>query len=82
MSKIRYSQNALRWELVNLETDLVIAFCNETTDYPFGTQKWYFNLTQHNCKEEGQNWKKLIFHQAIMQPGTEKDIFYKMISKG
>ena len=69
ISKIIFSPNSSRWEIINLRNDMVIAFCNETTDYPFGAREWYF--LEHNCKEKGKMWKRLLFHQSVEEPGNE-----------
>ena len=35
----------------------VVAFCNDTNDYPFGTHTWYF--VDGNCRDLGNIGRKL-----------------------
>ena len=40
---------------------------NATSNYPFGVHNWYFENSE--CSDEGKNWRKLILHQEVEQPG-------------
>ena len=64
-SKITWSNT--RWEIQRLSDSRPIAFMNETTNYPLGVHNWYFENSE--CYDEGKNWRKLILHQEVEQPG-------------
>ena len=64
-SKIEWRNT--RWEIQRLHDNSTIAFMNETTNYPFGIHKWYFE--ESKCYDEGESWRTLILHQEVEQPG-------------
>ena len=66
-TNIVYSSKRQRWELMNYMTKNVIAYMNETSDYPIGSHSWYF--TQSSCVDDGENYRKLNFRKYVRQPG-------------
>ena len=64
-SKITWDKN--RWELQKLSDSSTIAFMNETSNYPLGVHKWFFEETI--CRDQEVIWRKLILHLEVEQPG-------------
>ena len=56
-----------RWIFLNMLTGGVIAFTEDTIDYPIGTHNWYFE--DKKCSDPGEKWRKMNLHQAC---GDEK----------
>ena len=68
-----YIQNEMawsggRWNILNLITNKVEAYMNDSSDFPFGTHPWYF--TDSNCTETGKLWRDLNLHVKYAQPGN------------
>ena len=59
--------NSNRWEIQTLKENKTVAFMNETSDYPFGLNKWYFEAFV--CKDEGEEYRRLLLHLQVEQPG-------------
>ena len=66
-SKIRYSAEYKRWEIVNTFSGEILAYMNGTSKIPFGFNHWYF--PQSNCISEGKKFRTLNFHKYVEQPG-------------
>ena len=56
-----------RWEIRDSFTNEVFAYMNGTSQIPFGMNPWHFPLS--NCSDEGKNYRTLIFHKYVEQPG-------------
>ena len=48
------------WRFMNLKTKTVVAFTNNTYNYPIGTHKWYF--TNRRCTDNNVPWRKMTLH--------------------
>ena len=66
-SKMIWSSEDGRWEIKKMIMKEILAYTNDTVDHPIGTHPWYF--TDGNCRDPGEKWRKLNFHQAVQQPG-------------
>ena len=60
LTNIIWSDSRNAWELLNSKNESLVAFTNETSDYPVGTQKWYF--TNRRCHDEGQDYREMNLH--------------------
>ena len=67
-TKITFTKDNKRWEIQTLQNNSTVAFTNESTDYPFGMRKWFFNQ-EINCTDHGKDWRYLLLHQDVPQPG-------------
>ena len=67
-----YTNTMMVWEerilsIVNTITQDILAYSNNTQEYPLGTHPWYF--TQENCTDQGHQYRMLNFHLGVEQPG-------------
>ena len=65
-TRIVWQQQTTRWEILDEDTDNLLAFWNETSDFPLGLHRWYFT---DNCTDPGQPWRSLSLHLDVAQPG-------------
>ena len=68
-TKMAWSPENSRWEIVNLITNTVAATMNNSPDYPIGSHSWFFE-DGSGCSETGKSWRKLSLHLPVPQPGT------------
>ena len=66
-TKMVWSAEDRRWNIVNLVTDNILAYTDATEDIPIGTKRWMF--TNRSCTEPGQHWRQLGLQQISKQPG-------------
>ena len=66
-TKLAWSDESKRWLIINLVDNSLLAHCNSTTDYPFGSRRWFF--TNISCSDAGQSWRKMSLQQKVKQPG-------------
>ena len=66
-TKLTWSEDLKRWNIINLVDQTVLAFTNSTFAYPFGTHRWFF--TNSTCTDPGQPWRKMNLHQKVKQLG-------------
>ena len=52
-----WNDSLQQWSMKNLRDNAVVAFTNETRNYPLGVQKWYF--TSEKCADPGQQWRRM-----------------------
>ena len=64
---MKYSTVIKRWELVDSFSKEVLAYMNGTSQIPFGMNPWHFPVSK--CSDEGKNYRTLIFHKYVEQPG-------------
>ena len=68
-SKIVYSSEKSRWEVrSSVDDDTVLAFLNETSEFPLGVHHWFFLDTV--CTDPGKSWRSLNLHLHKEQPGN------------
>ena len=60
-SSLFWSEQELRWEIVDLRNDQVIAFKSGNREYPIGVHQWQFR---------NSSIRNLNFHRAVEEPGT------------
>lgn len=73
---IGYTQTSLiwsrdndRWEIVFTMNRTLLAFSTETQrEFPVGTHPWFF--VNNTCHENGTDWRLLLLHEAVEQPGN------------
>ena len=64
--------NEKKWEFVNLRSKKVIAYTNDTDDYPLGTHKWIF--TDGRCTENnGEKYRRMKLHSCDKQEFSCED---------
>ena len=63
---LEYSKARKQWEIRSIFNDTLMAFTNETTDFPEGMHSWYF---VSNCKDEADPWRILKIHRFVKLPG-------------
>ena len=61
-SNIEWEDREEEWQIRSVKHSGVIASCNDTTDYPLGTHRWYFK--DQLCSEEGQSYRLLNIHSC------------------
>ena len=66
-TKITWSSESKRWEIQALKDNSIIAFMNDTNNYPFGKHQWFFKNLE--CTDSGQSFRTLLLHQEVDQPG-------------
>ena len=69
-TKMVWTEENERWEIVNLITNQTEAFTNTTYGLPLGTRPWYFT-DKTSCREPEpeEGYRKLNFHLKVEQPG-------------
>ena len=68
-TKIVYSVERQRWEIVHSVSNKTLAFTKTgTSKLPIGNNRWYF--TQSNCSDEGKEYRTLNLLQDAEQPGN------------
>ena len=65
-SILEYSKVTEQWEIRSGFNNTLMAFTNETTDFPEGMHPWYFDS---NCKDESFSWRMLKIHRHVKLPG-------------
>ena len=65
-SILEYSKVTEQWEIRSGFNNTLMAFTNETTDFPEGMHPWYFDS---NCKDEASSWRMLKIHRHVKLPG-------------
>ena len=58
-----------QWQISNMDSKIIMAFLNETSDFPLGTHHWYF-IDGSNCSDSDQDWRSLNLHLKVEQPGN------------
>ena len=66
-TKMTWSAEQERWNIVNLVDQNILAHTNSTNDFPFGSHRWFF--TDGSCSDPGQPWRELNLQQKVKQPG-------------
>ena len=66
-TKIIWSPEQKRWNIVNLVDLSILAHTNNTKEYPFGTHSWFF--TNSSCTDPGRPWREMNLQQKSDQPG-------------
>lgn len=67
-SVLRFSPEKERWEVTaSGDTLTVLAFMNETKDFPLGVRPWTF--LDSDCTDPGLTTRTLNFHLDLEQPG-------------
>ena len=66
-TKMAWSREQKRWNIVNLVNRKLLAYTNSTRDFPFGLHRWFFIDTP--CSDPDQPWRELNLQQAVKQPG-------------
>ena len=66
-STLSWSELNLRWEIVDLRTDQVIAFKSGSREYPLGLHQWELRSSTDLSQRVVRN---LNFHRAVEEPGT------------
>ena len=69
---MRFSSKKKIWEIVDM-SNVSLAFYNETSDFPFGSRRWYF--LDNNCTDPAKPWRTLNLHEATDQPGLNNKYF-------
>ena len=64
-SEIKYGNGG--WEITDSFTNEVLAYMNGPSQIPLGKNQWYFPISK--CSDEGKDYRTLIFHKYIEQPG-------------
>ena len=67
-TKMMWSLENTRWNIINLVNGHVLAHTNSTLDYPIGTHRWFFSASSP-CTDPGQPWRQLNLQQKSQQPG-------------
>ena len=67
-SVLSFSTGRARWEVSTTTDRTLLAFMNETEDFPLGVHPWYF-LDSH-CTDQGEDFRNLNFHLDVEQPGN------------
>ena len=68
-SQLAFSRERERWEVTpSLNTSWVLAFTNQTRDFPLGKHPWYF--LDSLCTDQGENYRALNLHLDVEQPGN------------
>ena len=67
-----YTNTIMVWEdrilsIVDTITLDILAYRNNSQEYPLGTHPWYF--TKDNCTDQGKQFRMLNLHLAVEQPG-------------
>ena len=62
-SNIEWEDREEEWQIRSVKRSGVIASCNDTTDYPLGTHRWYFK--DQVCSEEGKSYRLLNMHSCL-----------------
>ena len=63
-----YSKHQQRWEVrSSVDETKILAFLNETSEFPLGVHQWYFLDT--NCTDPGKPWRSLNLHLHLEEPG-------------
>ena len=65
-SILEFSKATEQWEIRRIFNDTLLAYTNETSDFPEGMHPWYFDS---NCKDEGSPWRMLKIHRHVNLPG-------------
>ena len=67
-SKIQFSRNNQRWEIVGGDgLDSLLAH-TDTPDFPLGRRSWHF--VGSNCSDPGETFRSLNLHPDVRQPGN------------
>ena len=66
-TKLTWSNESKRWDIVNQIDKTVLAFSNSTESFPFGTHRWFFN--DERCTDPDQTWRTMNLQQFSEQPG-------------
>ena len=64
-SEMKYANG--RWEITDSFTNEILAYMNGTSQIPLGKNQWHF--PQSKCSDEGKDYRTLIFHKYVKQPG-------------
>ena len=64
-SEMKYSTG--RWEILDSFTNEILAYMNGISQIPLGKNQWHFPLS--NCSDKGKDYRTLIFHKYVEQPG-------------
>lgn len=62
-SSIEWDDGEEEWQIRSVKHSGVIGSCNDTTDYPLGTHRWYFK--DQLCSEERQSYRLLNMHSCL-----------------
>ena len=67
-SKMVWSRQDNRWNIVNLVNEKILAYANSTSAFPIGTHPWFF--TDGNCTDHEHQSRNMNLHLAKQQPGN------------
>ena len=71
-TELVWNMETLSWNFVNLRSKKVIAYTNDTDDYPLGTHKWTF--TDGRCQDNNiVNYRSMNLHSCGDNQFTCKD---------
>ena len=71
-TELVWNMETLSWNFVNLRSKKVIAYTNDTDDYPLGTHKWIF--TDGRCQDNNiVNYRSMNLHSCGDNQFTCKD---------
>lgn len=66
-TKMTRSAEDKRWNIVNLVDERILAFTNDTEDFPISSHRWFF--TDERCRDPSEQWRLMSLQQASVQPG-------------
>ena len=63
-SNLEWDLETSSWRILNLRNKKMIAYTNDSNDYPLGTHKWVF--PDGRCKDKSQNrYRRMNLHSCL-----------------
>ena len=64
-TKITWDRKKSHWQIVDTQSNKVIAIANDTQQYPLGTHLWYFKSGE--CTDENVGWRRMNLHRHAQE---------------